>query len=203
MQGLLDYMNGVPVYLPTTLNTAPEYTLEELHNAELNSNSVDDQLIIQKMIINKMAGFQLYEVPFITIPDKTEGKSASAWEDTHQSSGFKYVVNSSSNNSTDGTSFSIATGVAASTGVEPSEEEPESTTEVLENTTSEDLSISPDNIEPKPEDLSMIYETTVMENEGTTVEETTSNMCDCATGASSTANVMNNKEPLDQSVITR
>ena len=194
-------MNGVPVYLPTTLNTAPEYTLEELHNAELNSNSVDDQLIIQKMIINKMAGFQLYEVPFITIPDKTEGKSASAWGDTQQSSGLKYVVNSSSNNSTDGTSFSITTEVASSIGVEPSEVEPESATEVLDNITSEDSSISPDNIEPKPEDLTMIYETTVMETEGTTVEEITSNMCDCATSA--TANAINNKEPLNQSVITR
>lgn len=201
MQGLLDYMNGVPVYLPTTLNTAPEYTLEELHNAELNSNSVDDQLIIQKMIINKMAGFQLYEVPFITIPDETEGKSASAWGDTQQSSGLKYVVNSSSNNSTDGTSFSITTEVASLTGVEPSELEPESATEVLENTTTEDSLISPDNIEPKPEDLTMIYETTVMETEGTTVEEITSNMCDCATSAA--ANAMNNKEPLNQSVITR
>ena len=194
-------MNGVPVYLPTTLNTAPEYTLEELHNAELNSNSVDDQLIIQKMIINKMAGFQLYEVPFITIPDETEGKSASAWGDTQQSSGLKYVVNPSSNNSTDGTSFSITTEVASSTGVEPSELEPESATEVLENTTPEDSLISPDNIEPKPEDLTMIYETTVMETEGTTVEEITSNMCDCATSAA--ANAMNNKEPLNQSVITR
>ena len=194
-------MNGVPVYLPTTLNTAPEYTLEELHNAELNSNSVDDQLIIQKMIINKMAGFQLYEVPFITIPDETEGKSASAWGDTQQSSGLKYVVNSSSNNSTDGTSFSITTEVASLTGVEPSELEPESATEVLENTTTEDSLISPDNIEPKPEDLTMIYETTVMETEGTTVEEITSNMCDCATSAA--ANAMNNKEPLNQSVITR
>ena len=201
MQGLLDYMNGVPVYLPTTLNTAPEYTLEELHNAELNSNSVDDQLIIQKMIINKMAGFQLYEVPFITIPDKTEGKSASAWGDTQQSSGLKYVVNSSSNNSTDGTSFSITTEVASSTGVEPSELEPESATEVLENTTPEDSLISPDNIEPKPEDLIMIYETTAMETEGTSVEEITSNMCDCDTSAA--ANAMNNKEPLNQSVITR
>ena len=148
-----------------------------------------------------MAGFQLYEVPFITIPDKTEGKSASAWGDTQQSSGLKYVVNPSSNNSTDGTSFSITTEVASSTGVEPSELEPESATEVLENTTPEDSLISPDNIEPKPEDLIMIYETTAMETEGTSVEEITSNMCDCDTSAA--ANAMNNKEPLNQSVITR